>query len=133
MSPLTSISTCLKKYADFSGRARPAEYWWFALALTIVFVVLEITLIQPRVANALDEGNSNFLNFGPGVPIMTALGLAVLLPTLAAATRRLHDSGKSGAYLALWFVPIVGEFIVLVLLVLPGTRGPNEYGVDPRG
>ena len=104
MDFMTSIKTCFSKYADFKGRARRSEFWWFALAAFVLETVARV--ISP-------------LLYGLVV-------LALLVPYFAAAARRLHDTGKSG-----WFilVPIYN----LVLLVSDSTPGDNQYGPNPKG
>jgi uncharacterized membrane protein YhaH (DUF805 family) len=89
-----SIRTCFSKYADFSGRASRSEYWWFFLFLVIVYCVAAVI------------GNVAYY--------LVALG--TLLPSLAAAVRRLRDSGRSGWWVLIGLVPLVGGIILLVLL-----------------
>lgn len=101
-----AVQRCLRKYADFTGRAPRSEYWWFHLA------VLGTNL----VASALFESLS---------PLVA---LAALLPLLAAAVRRLHDTGRSGATLLLVLIPVVGLIVVIVFLASEGHREPNRYG-----
>ncbi|GGR68743.1 hypothetical protein GCM10010269_04350 [Streptomyces humidus] len=105
----------LKKYAVFSGRARRQEYWMFTLFNVIVAVVLAI------VGAVI---GSNVLNI-----IYT---LAVLLPGLGVAVRRLHDTGKSGWWLLIGLIPLVGAIILIVFLASEGKREPNQYGPDPK-
>lgn len=104
----------LENYANFNGRARRAEYWWFVLANIIVSIVLQIV-----------DGII-------GLPIFGGLyGLAVLIPTIAVGVRRLHDVDKSGWFLLLAFIPLV-NFYLIYLLAIEGTRGQNQYGPDPK-
>jgi len=110
----TSVKTCLNKYADFSGRARRSEYWWFALANFLGGIALSI------VDGVLGTG---FLS-----PIWS---LALLLPSLAVGARRLHDLDKSGWWLLLAFIPVIGVIILIVWFATQGTRGPNRFGPDP--
>jgi uncharacterized membrane protein YhaH (DUF805 family) len=109
----------LKNYTDFSGRARRTEYWMFGLvnfAITLVFYVLAFV------------AHSGFF-----ILLVALYGLAVLLPSLAVLVRRLHDIGMSGWWILIGLVPIVGSIVLLVFTVLPGNRGPNRYGDDPKG
>ncbi|MEY9873820.1 uncharacterized membrane protein YhaH (DUF805 family) [Streptacidiphilus sp. MAP12-33] len=104
----------LKNYAGFAGRARRQEFWWFILINTVVTVVLTL------VDNAI------------GSPILAGLyGLALLVPTLAVAVRRLHDTGRSGWLLLLSFT-CIGWFVVLFFWISEGTQGQNQYGDDPK-
>jgi len=98
----------LENYANFSGRATRPEYWWFFLANLILSVVL------------------GFLPF-----IGNVYSLATLLPGIAVAMRRLHDTGRSGWWLLLVLIPIVGWIIVIVWLATPGNPGVNEHGAPP--
>ncbi|MHA7819499.1 MAG: DUF805 domain-containing protein [Erythrobacter sp.] len=114
----------LKRYADFSGRSRRKEYWMFILGVIIVAVVLSII-----------EGILGLSGMVGGVygPLTTLLILAIIIPSIAVQVRRFHDQDKSGWFVLLGFIPFVGGLIVLVFMCLEGTRGPNQYGPDPKG
>ncbi len=101
-----SITTVLTKYADFTGRARRSEYWWFSLFGLIVEFVL--ALIDPVLY------------------IVALLGLIV--PSLAVGVRRLHDTGRSGWSLLVALIPLVGGIILVVFMATPGNPGRNQYG-----
>lgn len=108
-----SITICFKKYADFSGRARRSEYWYFRL-----FVVLANTLLGFILADA---------------PIVSTLFmLATLLPSLAVSWRRLHDIGKSGAWNFIILVPIVGTILLLIWNCKDSSPESNQYGPCPK-
>lgn len=102
-----SIRTCFTKYANFNGRAVRSEYWWFVLFSVLVSSALH--LINP----------SDLLG---GI-----FSLAILLPSLAVAARRLHDTNRSGWFLLLNLIPIIGWIILLVWYVQKGTEGFNQY------
>jgi uncharacterized membrane protein YhaH (DUF805 family) len=104
-----AITTCFRKYADFTGRASRPEYWWFALFSVLVSLV---------VSGLLGDWMGMLVNLG------------LLLPSLAAGTRRLHDMGKSGWFQLVWLVPFIGWAVMIYWLVQP-TAGPNEYGTGP--
>jgi uncharacterized membrane protein YhaH (DUF805 family) len=108
----------LKNYVGFSGRARRTEYWMFTLVNLIVALILFVLVLATK-STAL-------------VALYWLYGLAVLLPSLAVASRRLHDSGKSFAWILIGLVPFVGAVVLLVFMCLPGTPGPNQYGADPK-
>ena len=113
-----AVSTCFRKYFDFSGRARGSEYWYFFLfsfILGIVVTILDINLF----------GN-NWEDYGP-LYIITTLGL--FIPSISAATRRLHDSGKSGWWQLLYFT-IIGIFLVLYWLIRKGDANKNSYDIN---
>ncbi len=106
----------LKKYAVFSGRARRKEYWMFVLFNTIIVFVLGFV-----------EG----LFGGPGI-IANIYSLAVLIPSIAVFVRRLHDTGRSGWWFFIGFVPLVGAIVLLVFMVKDSDPGDNQYGPNPK-
>ena len=104
----------LKNYVGFSGRARRKEYWMFFLHNTIISIVLTVF-----------AGKINF----PALSVIYSL--AVLLPSLAVGARRLHDTGRSGWWLLLGLIPLIGTIILLIFLV-QDSHDENEYGVNPK-
>lgn len=112
----------LKQYADFSGRARRKEYWMFAL-FNLIFVI---------VAAILD--NILGLTFGqlPYGVFYFLYALALIVPGLAVAVRRLHDIGKSGWMILIGLIPLVGAIWLIVLMVLDSKPGENQYGPNPK-
>lgn len=107
-----------KKYASFSGRARRRELWTFFL----VNILLYIGLYAAYGATQTDAFLYAYLAFA----------LLIFLPSIAVAVRRLHDTGKSGAWYFIAFVPLIGGLWLLILLLGAGTEGPNQYGPDPK-
>lgn len=119
---MNSYIETLKKYAVFDGRARRKEYWLFVLFNIIVGVVL----------NVVDRMTGTYsADYGMG-----ALGgiytLAVLLPGIGVSIRRLHDTDRSGWWLLLIFIPIIGGIVLLVFMILDGTPGTNRFGPNPK-
>jgi uncharacterized membrane protein YhaH (DUF805 family) len=114
----------LRQYADFTGRARRKEYWMFTLVSFIISVVLAILDGMLGL-----ESNVGAFNFGLLVDLY---GLAVLLPTLAVGARRLHDIGRSGWWLLLGIIPVIGAIVLIVFFATDGQRQPNVYGPDPK-
>jgi uncharacterized membrane protein YhaH (DUF805 family) len=111
----------LKNYADFSGRARRKEYWLFTLYNIIIFVAL-VTL------GAL----VGFPGGAEGVFVFVAFYMVgVLIPALAVSVRRLHDTGRSGWWFLLYFVPF-GAIVVLVFLVQDSNPASNKFGKNPK-
>ncbi len=105
----------LENYANFDGRARRSEYWYFVLANFLISIVLQI------------------IDAVIGLPIFGGLyGLAVLIPSIAVAVRRLHDINKSGWWILIALIPLVGAIWLIVLLATNGDQGPNQYGEDPK-
>lgn len=114
----------LKRYADFSGRSRRKEYWMFVLGVFIAAIVIGII-----------EGilGLNQMVGGTYGPLTLLLFLAVIIPGIAVQVRRFHDQDKSGWFVLLGLIPLLGGLIVLVFMCLEGTRGPNRFGPDPKG
>lgn len=111
----------LKKYATFSGRASRREYWWFALVSTLVTVALAIADI------AMDNYSHD-----AGMGLLTSIyTLLVFLPSLGLAVRRLHDIDRSGWWLLIGLIPLIGYLVIIVFACLPGTRGANRFGLNP--
>ena len=115
-----AIRTCFHKYTDFRGRAGRGEYWWFWLLTFLVGAI------------------PGWFNFGSEHAFGSVLGwlswlvsLALIIPGLAVAVRRLHDIGKSGWWLLVVLIPIVGPIWYIILLATRGTPAPNQYGPPP--
>jgi uncharacterized membrane protein YhaH (DUF805 family) len=119
----------LKKYADFTGRARRSEYWLFTLFIIIVEVVYLVLL---GITGGL--GNSGQMN-GAAMGLTGIYGifiLAILIPSIAVGFRRLHDTDRSAWWLLIAFIPLIGSLALLIFYILPGTTGPNRFGPDPK-
>ena len=112
----------LKQYADFSGRARRQEYWMFAL-FNMIFGF--IAIILDNVLGIAMEG----VGYGP---IYILYVLAVFIPGLAVAVRRLHDVGKSGWMLLIALIPLVGAIWILVLFFTDSQKESNKWGQNPK-
>ncbi len=112
----------LKNYAGFTGRARRKEYWMFVL-FNLIFLIAAMILdnVFGTTVEGLPYGLFYFL-----------YALAVLIPSLAVAVRRLHDIGKSGWMILVSLIPIAGSIWLLVLLVTDSNPGENEYGPNPK-
>ena len=117
----------LKKYADFSGRSRRMEYWMFMLINFLIYIAMMALMLATGGGNAEEPGPIAML---VGLFIML-YGLAIFIPSLAVGVRRLHDSDKSGWLILVNLIPGIGGLIFLVLMVLPGTQGDNQFGPDP--
>jgi uncharacterized membrane protein YhaH (DUF805 family) len=118
----------LKKYAEFTGRARRSEYWLFTLFIVLVEIAYFI------LVSAIGGGTSGNMN-AIGLVLSGLYGLFVLgiiIPSLAVGFRRLHDTDRSAWWLLIAFLPFIGGLVLLIFNVLPGTTGPNKYGPDPK-
>ena len=115
------ISCFTSKYAAFSGRAGRKEYWMFILFDVIAAFVALVLDIMISAASGRNDGCVFYLLYL----------LASLIPTLTVSVRRLHDTGRSGWWLLLSFVPF-GGIVLFAFTLLPGDSGANEYGEDPN-
>lgn len=132
--------TCLQNYLNFKGRARRREYWMFLLVNAIVYMLFSvaISLLSKNLGTMTED------LLGDGMDMMTAyiyLGvsaiallysLAMAIPGLAVCFRRLHDIGKSGAWILIGLVPIAGFIILIVFLATDSQAGENKYGPNPK-
>jgi uncharacterized membrane protein YhaH (DUF805 family) len=112
----------LKKYAVFSGRARRKEFWMFVL-FNVIFSLVA-ALLDRLLGTRVGETGSGWISI--------LYSLAVLIPSLAVAIRRLHDVGKSGWWLLISLVPLIGAIWLLVLYIRDGQPGENQYGPNPK-
>jgi uncharacterized membrane protein YhaH (DUF805 family) len=112
----------LRQYADFNGRARRTEFWMFMLVSVIVGILLGL----------VDE----VVFVGPGLSTTGWLGtvysIALIIPSLAVGARRLHDTGRSGWWLLIGVIPLIGAIALIVFFALEGQRSSNAYGPDPK-
>jgi len=103
-----------RKYADFSGRATREQYWMYILIYVVISVVLSI--IDAAMAT---------------VVLSAIFSVVMLVPSISIATRRLHDTGRSGWWQLIGLIPLLGIIILIVLLV-QDSHGDNEYGPSPK-
>ena len=122
MGLMDAVKKCFQNYANFNGRARRAEYWNFCLFNILVSLGL----------GALGQlaGDGFFGTVISGISYLYSL--AIFIPGLAVAWRRLHDIGKSGAYWFFVFIPLVGAILLIIWLATAGDVGDNAYGPDPK-
>lgn len=114
--------TALKKYATFSGRAQRAEYWYFFLFYILIFIGLSI--IDGITGSFSGETGMGFLG--------GLMSLALLVPSIAVGVRRLHDTGRSGWWLLIAFIPLIGAIVLVVFTVQDSEAGTNAYGPNPK-
>lgn len=109
-----AVLRCLSKYAAFSGRARPSEFWWFMLVFALVQGLAVLALLAaPELA-----------------PVLLLAVAGLIVPALAVTVRRLHDIGSAGWTLVL-LVPVIGQLALLVWLTRPSVRRLNRFGPEP--
>lgn len=115
--------SALKQYAVFSGRARRKEFWFFQLGNLLVGLVLLTVAVLLGTARS-----------GEGIGLLNDIyGLAVLIPSIAVTVRRLHDIGRTGWWVLIGLVPVVGFIVLLVFAVMDSQPGTNAYGPNPKG
>ena len=117
------IDCLTKKYACFSGRARRKEYWLFVLFNLIASIIIGV--IAGVLAGATGVGAFSYLG--------SIYSLAVLIPGFAVLFRRLHDTGRSGWWWLIAFIPIIGVIVLIVFCCLDSQPGENQYGPNPKG
>ena len=116
-----AIKSGFSNYVTFSGRAQRSAFWlwvFFAVLASIACSILDGAIFGFSEANK---------------PISGLFGLATFLPGLAVTVRRLHDTGRSGWWILLWFIPLVGWIILIIWYCQPGEAGTNQYGPNPLG
>jgi uncharacterized membrane protein YhaH (DUF805 family) len=128
----------LRRYADFRSRSRRMEYWAFVLFLFLLFA------ITATLDTWLPTGGRTLtaITTAPGLWaysqatdagwITRIASIAMILPSLAVAVRRLHDIGRSGFWLLVSFVPLLGAILLLVFFLTDSQRGANRWGPDPK-
>lgn len=106
----------LSKYAVFDGRSHREEYWMFTLCNLIIIVVLMILAAM----------------IGLHLIIGTLYKLAVVFPSIAVTIRRLHDTGRSGWWCLIGFIPILGAIVLIIYMAQDSLPGTNRYGPNPK-
>jgi uncharacterized membrane protein YhaH (DUF805 family) len=122
----------LRRYAQFRGRSRRAEFWWFRLALGAVQLALLAFGARQMWSGAGYWGAAAQGNELTSA-ISTILSFATLVPSLAVTVRRLHDTDRSGWWWFLVLIPLFGWLVLFIFLVQDGTPGSNRHGPDPKG
>jgi uncharacterized membrane protein YhaH (DUF805 family) len=109
-----SVSTCLKKYFNFKDRASRSEYWYFQLLLLPIFIWSQF----PSDDNQI-------------LVIQLVLTFGLIIPGISSGVRRFHDKDKSGWFILMSIIPIIGTIIIMIMLSDKGTEGPNRFGKYP--
>lgn len=114
-----AVRAFFSNYTNFSSRSSRSEYWWPQLAFFLVGIVIGVlsVIVGETIGNVL----------------IGLFYLVILIPAIAVSVRRLHDKDKSGWWILIGLVPIVGGLYLLYLYVTPGTEGPNRFGPNPLG
>jgi uncharacterized membrane protein YhaH (DUF805 family) len=111
-----AVKSVFGQYTNFSGRARRSEYWYFLLFVVLIEVVAFIATAAVAII---------------GILIFIAM-LGLIVPALAVAVRRMHDTGRSGWFLLCSLIPFVGGLVVLYFAIQPSQPAPNQYGPIPQ-
>lgn len=116
----------LKQYANFEGRARRKEYWMFFLINLLIYFALAFA------GGAVFGFNPEAGMASAGMFLPMLYSLAVLLPSIAVGVRRLHDTGRSGWWLLISFIPVIGPIVLIVFFVQDSQPSTNQYGENPK-
>ena len=111
---LDAYLNAFRRYADFQGRSGRPDYWWFLLVNILIWLIADLITLDHR-------------SFGLGI-LLAIYWIAILVPSIAVAVRRLHDTDRSGWWWLIQLVPLVGTIWFLVLMCLPSTPGTNRFG-----
>lgn len=119
MQFIDAVKSVYTNYFKFEGRARRSEYWWFALFYIVVAVV---TL---GVIGAVNETL--------GATLYGLFVLGSIIPAIAVQVRRLHDTGRSGWWVLIAFIPLIGAVVLIIFYISDSQPGPNPHGPNPKG
>ena len=112
----------LEKYAVFEGRSRRSEYWYFVLFNFLISIAL----------NIIDRGIGTYDSKATVGLLSTIYALAVLVPSIAVGIRRLHDTNRSGWWLLIALIPLIGAIILIVFMAQDSDASENQYGANPK-
>ena len=116
------FTTALKKYAVFSGRSRRSEYWYFVLFYLLIYIVL-----------AIADGATGSFDSKSGIGLFTGIfSLAMLIPSLSVTVRRLHDTDRTGWWILITLIPLIGAIVLLVFLLQDSNADANRFGPNPK-
>ncbi|SEP76174.1 DUF805 domain-containing protein [Microlunatus flavus] len=133
-----AIKRFFTKYATFSGRASRGEYWWaYLFQVVVVFVLYALAGASLFAAATASSATGATPQMGPlgyiGSSLLSLFALGTIVPSLAVAVRRLHDTGRSGWYILFGLIPLVGGIIVIVFLASATTPAAEQYGPPQTG
>lgn len=131
MNFMDAVKSAYRNYVNFNGRAARSELWWFTLFTILVSIVIGVVESSLGMGRGMMEmGNGGFSASFAGGPLSAIWSLANLLPSLAVGARRLHDVDRSGWWMLIIFIPILGALLLLYWYVTKGTSGDNRFGAD---
>lgn len=123
-----SYKSVIKKYVEFNGRLSRKGYWYFVIANILVSIIITLAWITFTASYEELSQTSNLNDFD----IEYYYSLFILIPSIAASVRRLHDTNRSGWYILLNLIPVIGNIIFLILLLERGGQESNNYGPVPQ-
>jgi uncharacterized membrane protein YhaH (DUF805 family) len=119
---MNEFKLALRRYADFSGRSTRREYWMYVLFFILIDVALSLV---DRMLGLYASGGYGLLS--------GLFAVALLIPSLAVGARRLHDTGRTGWWLLIGFIPLIGAIVLIVFFVQDSQPGANAHGPNPKG
>lgn len=125
MGPIAATQSVFRNYVVMDGRASPSEYWWWSFvyfAVTVISMTIAVLAVNPSWPPLIA-----IINGALFIPFM----LATIVPSLTLTVRRLHDTGRSGFWFFINFVPVIGAIWFLILLILPSQGEDNRFGPPP--
>ncbi len=123
MNFVEAVKSGYQNYVNFSGRSARSAFWWWALFQIIVAIII-------GAVEGGGQASAGMMSYNAG-PIAMVWSLANLLPGIAVGARRLHDIDKSGWWLLIGLIPLIGWIILIVWYATKGTTGDNRFGADP--
>ncbi len=134
MGFIEAIKHVFANYANFNGRARRSEYWWFILFLVLLSLVVNIVVSNlAYLAFNIDNISIRNFIFFIIVLVISVYVLGMIIPNITVRVRRIHDIGKSGWYVLLTFIPFIGGIFLLIFTLTDSEPGDNMYGANPKG
>ena len=121
VSFVEAIKLGFQNYVNFKGRSQRAEYWWWILFVTVAGIALVAVDIAIFGADDSDP-----------TPLSNVFSLATFVPGLSVGVRRLHDIGKSGWWILIGLIPLIGIIVLIVWFVRDSDRGTNRFGPSPK-
>lgn len=127
-----AVKHVYSNYVNFRDRAPRSEYWWFALFNIIVSIIVGLVEMKLGLASGIMAmGDGSMSASFAGGPLSIIWALANILPGIGVSVRRLHDTDRSGWWLLIGLIPLIGAIVLLVFMCSRGTAGPNRFGPDP--
>jgi uncharacterized membrane protein YhaH (DUF805 family) len=124
-----------KNFADFSGRSRRKEFWTFTLINGVISIIIGVSIAlttEVFCGSPSDIATLQSFTMSPGYQILRIFSLITFIPSLAVTVRRLHDTNRSGWFILISLIPIVGGTLIMVWMCTDSTLNENDYGPDPK-